>query len=69
MAHHLEQQGGMDRDTLTITYICGLHTPVTLSGDTNRWIVIISPHTLSTISTQVLTFYRTQFHIMKDRET
>ena len=41
--------------------------PVTLSGDTDGWMVIILPHTFSTISTQVLTFYSTQFHIMNDK--
>jgi hypothetical protein len=70
MTHHLEEQGEMDGETLdNYIYICGLHTPGTLIGDTNRWMVVILPHTVSTISTQVLIFYRTQFHIMKDKET
>jgi len=59
----------MDRETFdNYIYIYRLHMSVKLSGDTNRWMVILS-HILSTISTQVLIFYRTQFHIMKDKET
>jgi len=69
MTHHLEEQGGMHTETLNnYIYICGLHMPETLSGEINGWMVIL-PHTLSTISTQVLTFYRTPFHIMNDKET